>query len=41
MVKISSIFVAFLENVNFKAEKIHKMTTIFIKNDNFVHPGPF
>jgi hypothetical protein len=24
-----------------KAEQIHKMTTIFAQNDNFLHPGPF
>ena len=24
-----------------KAEQIHKMTTIFTQNDNYVHPGQF
>ena len=24
-----------------KAEQIHKVTTIFTQNDNFVHPGQF
>ena len=24
-----------------KAEQIHKMTTIFTQNNNFVHPGQF
>ena len=27
------------ERTDCKAEQIHKITTIFTQNDNFVHPG--
>jgi hypothetical protein len=29
------------EIIVIKAEQIHKITTIFTENDNFLHQGPF